>query len=66
MRTNIDINEELLKEAFKISPAKTKKELIHEALEEYVKTHKRMDLRKLKGKVQFQKDYNYKILRKGS
>jgi len=35
MRTNITLDDELVKEAFKYSLAKTKKELIHEALREY-------------------------------
>ena len=37
MRINIDINEKLLEEAFSVSRARTKKDLIHEALREYIK-----------------------------
>lgn len=33
MRTNIVIDDDLLKEAFRYSKAKTKKRLIHDALE---------------------------------
>lgn len=65
MRTNIVIDEALLKEAFRYSRAKTKKGLIHDALRRFVEEHRRMDLRKLKGKVHFQNDYDYKTLRKG-
>ncbi|RLC71469.1 MAG: type II toxin-antitoxin system VapB family antitoxin [Chloroflexi bacterium] len=64
MRTNIVLDDELVKEAFKYSLAKTKKELIHEALREYVENRRRKDLRELKGKIDFREDYDYKSLRK--
>ncbi len=35
MRTNIVIDDELLNEAFSVSNAKTKKDLIHEALKDF-------------------------------
>ena len=63
MRTNIVLDDELMDEAFKRSWAKTKKELIHEALKEYVENRKKMDLRDLKGKIDFHDDYDYKKLR---
>ena len=66
MRTNIVLDDELMDEAFKRSRAKTKKELIHEALKEYVENRKKMDLRDLKGKIDFHDDYDYKKLRMGS
>ena len=66
MRTNIVLDDKLVKEAFKISNAKTKKELVHLALEEYVRQHKTIkNLLDLKGKIVFEKDYNYKALRQG-
>lgn len=64
MRTNIVLDEELLKEATKYSNAKTKRALIDEALKEFVETRKRFDLSKLRGKISFYKDYDYKELRK--
>lgn len=36
MRTNIDIDDELYEKAAKLSDAKTKRAVIHEALAEYV------------------------------
>jgi Arc/MetJ family transcription regulator len=63
MRTNIVLDDDLINEAFKHSRAKTKKELIHEALKEYVENRRRMDLRELKGKINFQEGYDYKKLR---
>src|SRR5665213_3072650 len=38
MRTNIEIDDELMKKALKYSKLKTKKEIINEALNEYLKT----------------------------
>jgi Arc/MetJ family transcription regulator len=63
MRTNIDLDDKLLKEAQKLSENVTKKDLIHEALELYVKVKSRKSLRDLKGKISFRKGYDHKKLR---
>ncbi len=65
MRTNIFIDDELLKKAFRYSRAKTKKELIHEALKKFIEDKGRMDLRQIRGKIKFRENYDYKSLRKG-
>ncbi len=65
MRTNIDIEKELLEEAFKFTDIKTKKDLINLALKEFVETHKRKNLLELKGKIKFSEDYDYKRMREG-
>ncbi|MBN1850435.1 MAG: type II toxin-antitoxin system VapB family antitoxin [Deltaproteobacteria bacterium] len=36
MRTNIDIDDQLLEEAFPVSQVRSKKDLIHDALKEYI------------------------------
>lgn len=64
MRTNIDIDEQLLDEAFSVCRARTKKDLIHEALREFIRLKKRKDLTELAGSIQFHKGYDYKKLRK--
>ncbi len=64
MRTNIVIDDDLLADAFSVSDAKTKKELIHEALRDYVRLRRRKDLTDLSGKVRFIKDYDHKKMRK--
>lgn len=64
MRTNIDIDESLLKEAFKYTSVKTKKELVALGLQEFIENHKRKDLRELQGKVALTDDYDYKKMRK--
>ena len=63
MRTNIDIDDALLEEAFSFSKAKTKKDLIHEALMAFIRLKKRKDLTELAGQIQFRKDYDHKALR---
>ncbi len=64
MRTNIDINEKLLEEAFSVSQARSKKELIHDALREYIRLKKRKDLTELAGTIELYKGYDHKELRK--
>jgi Arc/MetJ family transcription regulator len=63
MRTNIVLDDDLVKEAFHYAKVKTKKELIDTVLREFVANHKKVDLRKLKGKVEFLDDYDYKKMR---
>ncbi len=63
MRTNIVLNNSLIKEAIKLSRAKTKKELVNQALKEFVENRKRLNLMDLGGKIEFAEDYNYKALR---
>lgn len=65
MRTNIVIDESLLKEAFSVSRAKTKKDLVHEALTELIRLRKCRDLTELAGKIDFYEGYDHKKLRKG-
>ena len=64
MRTNIVIDDELLNEAFSVSNSRTKKDLIHEALKEFIRLKKRKDLTELAGAIRFHKNYNHKKMRK--
>ena len=63
MRTNIALDESLVKEAMRLSRTKTKKELVHQALKEFVENRKRLNLMDLAGKIEFAENYNYKALR---
>jgi Arc/MetJ family transcription regulator len=63
MRTNIEIDDELMEEAFRLTNVRTKKELIHLALIEFVKAKKKKDLLELSGKIQFHEGYDHKALR---
>jgi len=64
MRTNIVIDDDLVKEAQDLSQIKTKRELIDVALREFVQNRKRLDLRELRGVADLHADYNYKSTRK--
>jgi Arc/MetJ family transcription regulator len=44
MRTNIDINDEVLNEISQFKPSASKKEIVNNALKEYLMYLKRMDL----------------------
>lgn len=63
MRTNIDINDNLMKKAFKISSVTTKKELVNLALKEFIDNHNKKNLLDIKGKIQFHDNYDYKRMR---
>lgn len=63
MRTNIVLDEKLIKEAFHYAAVSTKKELIHLALREFVENHRRKDIRDLKGKIKIDHRYDYKSMR---
>ena len=65
MRTNIDIDDALVSEAFKYSRAKTKKELIHQALKEFVENRRLLNLLELEGRVEFVEGYSHKSIREG-
>jgi hypothetical protein len=48
-----------------LSGAKTKKEVISNALREFVITRKRLNLLDLDGKIDFSESYDHKSLREG-
>jgi len=65
MRTNIDLDDELVAEAMRYADVRTKKDLVHLALREFIARHRRLDVRKLRGMVGIRDDYDYKSLRIG-
>jgi Arc/MetJ family transcription regulator len=54
MRTNIDIDDSVLKEVQRLTGAKTKREAVDVALRELVARYRRLDLLRLKGKVRWE------------
>ena len=56
MRTNIDIDDDLLKKAMEMSGAKTKKEVVEQALDNYVKMFNRKQILDWPGKVHWDGD----------
>jgi Arc/MetJ family transcription regulator len=58
MRTNIDIDDRLLKEAMKRTGAPTKKAAVQAALRLLVETLSQTSIRRLRGKVKWEGDLN--------
>ncbi len=58
MRTNIVLNEQLVKEAMKLSHSRTKKEVVEIALQNLVDHLKRRNMKSLFGKVKWEGDLN--------
>ncbi len=63
MRTNVVLDDDLMREAFALTGIRTKRELIHTALQELISKHTKKDLTDLAGKIQLQDDFDHKILR---
>ncbi len=60
MRTNVVLDDELMREAMEASDLKTKKDVIHEALRLYVRLKKRKKLTDLAGRIHLREGYDYK------
>jgi Arc/MetJ family transcription regulator len=63
MRTNIVLDEELVAEAFRLTDARTKKELIHLALEELIRVRRKRNLAELAGRIELREDFDHKAMR---
>jgi Arc/MetJ family transcription regulator len=63
MRTNIVIDDTLMKEAMSLSRLRTKRVVVHKALEGYVRNLKKKDLREIQGKIRLADGYDYKKMR---
>lgn len=64
MRTNIVIDDELMRTAMEVSGIRTKKDVVEQAMREFVANRKKKDLRDLRGKIRFADGYDYKEQRK--
>jgi Arc/MetJ family transcription regulator len=58
VRTNIEIDDQLLSDAMRSSGARTKKAAVEAGLRLLVKTHSQAAIRRLRGKVQWEGDLN--------
>jgi Arc/MetJ family transcription regulator len=56
MRTNIVLNDKLVRDVMRLSKAKTKKDVVELALENLLRTLKRRQIRELFGKVKWEGD----------
>jgi Arc/MetJ family transcription regulator len=64
MRTNIELDDALVAEALKLTGAKTKREVIHLALQALIKKLKKKDLLDLAGKIDFVPGFDHKKVRR--
>ena len=56
MRTNIEISDELIQEALRVSGLKTKRAVVEEGLKTLVRVKRQMKILELAGKVEFWDD----------
>ena len=63
MRTSIVLDDNLINEAIKLTGINTKRELVNLALKEFVQNHKKKDLFKLAGQLEFRDDFDHKSAR---
>jgi Arc/MetJ family transcription regulator len=56
MRTNIEIDDKLMKDTLKATGLKTKREAVELALQTLLKMERQKDFRKLRGKIDWQGD----------
>ena len=63
MATNLALDDKLIIEAQKIGNHKTKKEAVSTALKEYIVHKKQLEIEKLFGEIEFDKNYDYKRAR---
>ena len=64
MATNVVLNEVLIEEAQKLGHHRSKRATIEEALREYVQHRKQMEIKDLFGRIDYEKSFDYKTLRK--
>ena len=65
MRTNFVLDDALVAEAQRLSRIKTKRQVVDQALREFVANRKRLDLRELAGSDLLAEDYDHKATRNG-
>jgi len=63
MRTNIVLDDELVRQAVQLTGIATKRELVDVALRVLIRDRRKKDLFELAGKVEFAEGYDYKQAR---
>lgn len=63
MATNLAINEKLLDQALELGGFRSKKDTVNAALEEFIRRRKAHEIIDLFGKIEYEKDYDYKKMR---
>jgi hypothetical protein len=60
MPAYLDIDDNLLEQAKKISGHKTKKAVVTEALQEYIQRRRQIEISEVFGSIDYDETYNYK------
>lgn len=60
MASNLDIDQNLLKQAQEVGSMKTRKAIVNQALKEFIDRRKQQEIRELNGAIDFDPDYDYK------
>jgi Arc/MetJ family transcription regulator len=63
MRTNIVLDDKLMAEAFALTGVRTKRDLVHLALSELVRSRRKQDLLDLAGRIRFRNGFDHKSMR---
>lgn len=63
MRTTVDLDDELVAEAFAVTGVQTEKELLRLALSELIRGRQKKDLSELAGRISLRDDFDHKALR---
>jgi hypothetical protein len=64
MATNVEIDEELLREAQQIGEHATPEGVVEGALREYIQRRKQLDILNLFGQINYDPEYDYKLQRR--
>jgi Arc/MetJ family transcription regulator len=64
MRTNIELDDDLITRGLNLTGAKTKRQLVHLALEELVRSRSRKNLLDLAGRIEFREGFDHRLLRR--
>lgn len=63
MRTNVDLDDELVAEAFALTEVQTERELLRLALSELIRVRRKKDLSELAGRISLRDDFDHKAMR---
>ncbi|WP_017296966.1 type II toxin-antitoxin system VapB family antitoxin [Nodosilinea nodulosa] len=63
MQITLDLDDDLINEALRLTNLTTQEELLNLALQELVKARQKKNLLELAGKIQFSPDFDHKALR---
>jgi Arc/MetJ family transcription regulator len=64
MRTNIELDDDLIARGLTLTGTKTKRQLVHLALEELVRSRSRKNLLDLAGRIEFREGFDHRLLRR--